>query len=518
MSPNPTPRLQDYLLLAFLYFGVTELASIQSMPDGTLIYSLQTTVLLAFLVIFNARGYLLWLILPLCASLLSAWPQPRFTDALLNLLTNAFAASLAYTLLSSLNFDRRMNSIAELLKFTLAGPVLAGLTAAFVDSTFRAEILGQAIEYPEHIRSIWFANAVGLMLFAPLLWAFWQPALSDLHFKPKSLRADYLVAVIACLLALLYLNAENGRIAGLHIGPILLLPVILYTAVRRDIRYTSSVVGVLCLLTAYLTVTGRNPMAVVTITDMIIAAQQFLIITSLLALGVSALMEQIRYRQFSLEQVNKELSHDKHTLESKIEKEESQLETAEDKLEQMALTDQMTQLLNWRGFLDLALQELNRSFRHRQPVSLLSIDVDHFKKVNEQYGHQGGDEILAQIGDVIREVVRNCDIAARFGGEEFIVLAPNTNLAQGQLFAERLRSAIAETKFTCADHSVRLTTSIGLAERQDDEHFDRLSCRADACRAQAKRRGRNCVVNDQDIEVGRGEGVNRAGTSTAQPR
>ena len=172
----------------------------------------------------------------------------------------------------------------------------------------------------------------------------------------------------------------------------------------------------------------------------------------------------------------------------------------------MTLTDQTTELPNWRGFLDVAIHELSRSQRHKESVCLLSLDIDHFREVNDKHGHQGGDEILRQIGHVIADTVRSCDIAARFGGEEFIILAPNTNLDQAQIFGERIRKAIAEASFSYQEKAVKVTTSIGIALHRTGENLDKLCHRAEECLKQAKRNGRNTIVDErQEIDPPEGD-------------
>ncbi len=161
------------------------------------------------------------------------------------------------------------------------------------------------------------------------------------------------------------------------------------------------------------------------------------------------------------------------------------------KFEQLSVTDALTGLLNRRYIEARLSEEVKRSNRHGFPMSFMMIDVDHFKSYNDQYGHPAGDEALKLVGTVIRETLRGADVAARFGGEEFSILLPQTTREEAAAIGERLRSNIAETRF---EHS-RVTTSIGIA-----------SCSAELCSAvdiveaadkalyEAKHRGRNRVI------------------------
>lgn len=498
MNSSATPRWVDYVTMPLLYFAAAKASAYFSMgPQESSIFMAQAAVLMAALLIFNGRGYYQWLMLALAAECLAGWSNQTLPVSLTLGLSNLFLAILAFTLLGRMRFNRSLNQVSDVTKFAVGAVLVAACIEAIVDTVFRAELIGLEISYLQSIRNIWFANALGLMLLSPVLFAFWRPVaqVSPISFKP--LQSDYLVAVIAAVLAAVLLKADDSRIFGMHVGPILLLPLILYTAVRRDLRFTSISLLSLGLLTTYLTMSWSNPFGVSSQGDMIIAAQEFLSIAGVIALGISALITQIRHQQFGLEQVNKELTHCNNCLELRLEKDSSKLESISHELERMTLTDQTTELPNWRGFLDVAIHELSRSQRHKEPVCLLSLDIDHFRAINDEHGHQGGDEILKQIGHVISELVRSCDIAARFGGEEFIILAPNTNLDQARIFAERLRKGIQDAALRYRQADVKVTTSIGIALHRNGENLDKLSHRAEKCLESAKRSGRNRAVDER---------------------
>lgn len=142
---------------------------------------------------------------------------------------------------------------------------------------------------------------------------------------------------------------------------------------------------------------------------------------------------------------------------------EIQLRQSAQDLERLARTDSLTGLLNRRAFLERLHEELARAQRYGSCVSVLMIDLDHFKNVNDTYGHLVGDEVLANVGAVIREMVRSTDIAGRYGGEELCVAMPETSLDGAQVFAERLRLCFAHQTFvTNRDIEMHVTCSIGV--------------------------------------------------------
>jgi diguanylate cyclase (GGDEF)-like protein len=154
----------------------------------------------------------------------------------------------------------------------------------------------------------------------------------------------------------------------------------------------------------------------------------------------------------------------------------------------------MTGLFNRRHFLALAEIEWSRYQRHRRPLSLLMLDIDHFKSINDRFGHDTGDHVIVQIADVCRQEKRKSDVVARFGGEEFLLLLPETPLSQAQLAAERLRRQIEARDVSIASLAVSATASIGVAEATSSmaTMFDLIRAADNALYA-AKGAGRNRV-------------------------
>jgi diguanylate cyclase (GGDEF)-like protein len=172
-------------------------------------------------------------------------------------------------------------------------------------------------------------------------------------------------------------------------------------------------------------------------------------------------------------------------------------------LEHESITDPLTGIYN-RRYLDRRLMEESlRVARYKQPFSIFLLDLDHFKKINDAYGHQIGDLVLKKLAKVIIGTVREVDVVIRYGGEEIIVILPNTTLANAVELAERLRQNIEETTMIEPDQSenrpaIKITVSIGVAGYQPSDGWDnsrRLVERADKALYRAKSQGRNQVVS-----------------------
>ena len=169
-----------------------------------------------------------------------------------------------------------------------------------------------------------------------------------------------------------------------------------------------------------------------------------------------------------------------------------ELEDVNRKLLTLATTDSLTGAANHRQFVDRAAVEVSRSRRKSEPLALLALDLDHFKCVNDRYGHQVGDEVLKSFVAVVRQGLRATDLVARTGGEEFKILLPDTTLPNAVALAERIRHCVAELAVSTAKGIVRVTVSIGCAALEADlESTERV---ADDRLYRAKAQGRNQVV------------------------
>jgi diguanylate cyclase (GGDEF)-like protein len=166
---------------------------------------------------------------------------------------------------------------------------------------------------------------------------------------------------------------------------------------------------------------------------------------------------------------------------------------AEARYKELSEIDPLTRLYNRRYFFNKAAVELARSIRYEHELSLIIVDADHFKKINDTYGHIIGDHVLVTLANIFRETLRPSDIPCRFGGEEFCILLPETGLIEAHQAAERLRSSIGSTIFEI--DGLCLTCSFGIATlKKTDTEISKLVSRADEALYKAKNSGRNTIV------------------------
>jgi diguanylate cyclase (GGDEF)-like protein len=172
----------------------------------------------------------------------------------------------------------------------------------------------------------------------------------------------------------------------------------------------------------------------------------------------------------------------------------------------MATIDALTGLVNRRAFVDWAARELRRAQRYQDPLSLILLDVDHFKHINDRYGHAAGDTVLAAVGRQLVASVRACDVVARWGGEEFILALPSTPLVGAVEVAERARRELESAHITApSGKTIPVTASLGVAELGKGESIDTLIDRADRVMYEAKSSGRNRVVTAHEPDNAPGE-------------
>ncbi|WP_051534697.1 sensor domain-containing diguanylate cyclase [Deefgea rivuli] len=168
------------------------------------------------------------------------------------------------------------------------------------------------------------------------------------------------------------------------------------------------------------------------------------------------------------------------------------------KLEVAAHTDPLTGLLNRRALYERADQEIDRAKRSQKPLSVIMMDIDHFKKINDTYGHEVGDQALLKLAIQCLKTLRSTDLMARAGGEEFVILLPDTDLAKAQEVAERLRVVIENTQIQPpAQAAFHYTISQGVAQTLANETLNQVMVRADSAMYTAKKSGRNqvCIAN-----------------------
>lgn len=199
----------------------------------------------------------------------------------------------------------------------------------------------------------------------------------------------------------------------------------------------------------------------------------------------------------ALNTMARKLAHYTTQLETVVQERTADLESANRELERLATTDGLTGLKNHRYFQETLEQELKRARRHPHPLTLLMVDIDHFKLFNDTHGHPDGDNVLRGVAHLLQHRLRSTDLVARYGGEEFAVVLLDTDATQGTQTAHQLTRVVRETTFVGGNTQPmgRITVSIGVAAYPEDaDSREHLIRRADLALYEAKRRGRDGVI------------------------
>jgi diguanylate cyclase (GGDEF)-like protein len=170
------------------------------------------------------------------------------------------------------------------------------------------------------------------------------------------------------------------------------------------------------------------------------------------------------------------------------------LEEARQKMRQQALIDELTQVYNRRFLMKKLKIEFDRSIRYGSKLSLIMIDIDYFKKVNDTYGHMFGDIVLVRMAQIIQENLRGYDVLARYGGEEFIIVCPDSGADDAKSVAVRVHERVKQELITDGKNSTSITISAGITERISDDTIDTFLSRVDTALYQAKNTGRDRIV------------------------
>lgn len=185
-------------------------------------------------------------------------------------------------------------------------------------------------------------------------------------------------------------------------------------------------------------------------------------------------------------------------------KQKNQLALALDQIQKIATRDELTGVANRRFMLEKMREEVERAQRASSPLLLAMLDIDHFKRINDVYGHQVGDRALQAFSSVVQNNLRASDTLARWGGEEFVVLLTDTDASVGNICLERVRAKVAEIEVPAGDDRVTMTVSIGVTPYRHGETIEKTLLRADAALYDAKAQGRNqivCVAGDGSLAL-----------------
>jgi diguanylate cyclase (GGDEF)-like protein len=335
----------------------------------------------------------------------------------------------------------------------------------------------------------WIASAIAHLIFTPTILLYNKSRKVERRLNTWKVG----LMLVAILLVSLASFRYNYRVEYL------LLPILIWTVSRCGKFSASLLVSVVSLIAIFSSVQGygfcnnRSP------NGTLLLLQSFIAVFALVSLIVSAVTDERREAQLLLMQSIENLESQVIERTAKLQQSETSLKQANLELEKLVNLDALTQIANRRCFDDRLRFEWERLSREQQPMSLLLLDIDYFKRYNDYYGHQVGDNCLKAIAQTVEQTLyRPADLVARYGGEEFVAILPNTDLDGAIIVAEQIRSAIAnlEIPHQNSDISDRVTVSVGITSLipNPEQKSSTLIQQADVALYGAKQKGRNRAI------------------------
>ncbi|WP_097459981.1 GGDEF domain-containing protein [Mangrovitalea sediminis] len=299
----------------------------------------------------------------------------------------------------------------------------------------------------------------------------------NLRFRDPSLTAVQMVAsLLPALYVMYFLDAGQARAIFLFIA---IVPA-LYGILALNTRQFLAVVLIFFLLYGALMVMlhWQRPQVLSGPLELLQLFALMLVLAQIAVIGgfINGLREKLRHRNRELQSAMEELN------------------SALARIQELASRDALTGVFNRRHLFYVMAKEINRQRRANGPFSVCILDIDFFKQVNDQYGHIAGDEVLKRVAEAVMNDLRNIDCFGRYGGEEFLLILPQTSLEGARIKAERVRQQIETLRFPSIDNAFRITVSIGVAEHWPEEEPDNTINRADSALYEAKTQGRNRIV------------------------
>ena len=494
--PSARRRLAVFVAVPVCYFVSAKFGVLFTvMPEGTAILWPPNSVLLAALILGRGQGLLPLALLTLGAEVLADIPTFTLGEALLFGTTNVTEVGLAFALLKRSKFDPRFATLADVPRFVVAGPIAGALVASALGAAIYAHFRGSEVGYLQFARIWWFGDAIGLLVFTPLILSFALGAPGLAQALERARLFDWAVVGLAVVSLGLFLASRNGVLWGLPFTPILMLPFAILVAARFDLRVVTTATALMALAVVVATARGHAPFGSVAPREAVMRTQEFLLVLCVMALGLAALLSQLRAHHAEARTANERLNDLNRHLEARVLERTASLDALNADLQRMAMTDPLTGLFNRRAFFERAHREFERCRRHHLSLAVMMVDIDHFKAINDSYGHPAGDRVLQHVAKTVAGSLRPEDTIARYGGEEFAVLAPEADLHSAVTLAARVQQALAGRSIPNDRDLLRITVSVGVASLADgDEAVENVLKRADDALYAAKRAGRNCVI------------------------
>ena len=476
-APNSGNLLRQGLLFPLVtglgyYLGARLGVAASTMSEGIAIFWLPNGILLA----------------AVAAEIAADLPDFTLMQALGFAAINVFECLLAAYLLQRVARPFTLDRLRHVALFALYVLVVACGLAALLGALVYSLTIETTTSVWEFWLIWWLGDSLGVLMITPLLLVWLQGGAASTHGN----RLEAIALFSLTLLLALWVFTQGTDLAErFPRRPFLLLPLAVWAAVRFGLRGAASIGLLIALIAITANRYGLSPLVATTPGDTVLLLQEFLAVLIFPSLALAALLQELRATHVKLDSLNRE-------LEARVATRTRELQWANQKLQELASTDALTGACNRRHFLELARVEISRAQRQGQALSVIMLDIDFFKTINDRFGHEIGDKVLVALATTIHAALRSSDIFARLGGEEFIVMLPGQGLSDALQTAERLRLLVEQDEVAGCPAQITVSSGVAGLETEADE-IDDLLRRADQGLYQAKNLGRNQVCVRQAV-------------------
>ena len=478
-----TKYITNLLLLSFAYIflGIISI-EYTTMSSGVAIAWLPNSVLLAFFLLKNIKEWKYYIPFFIISEIIVDYPVFTVLQALQFSFINIFETAVSALLIKKMTRTTNLsfsNTKYIIVFFLVALNIMPSISAILGATVYTTQIIENSTFF-EFWRIWYFGNSVGILLLTPIIVITYEKF--DL-LKEYFLNIKNIITIIFAVSLAIVLFSYNNQMTTLPTTPLIFILILLWIVYKQGILASLILALMFSIITMHFTINSIGPFVIFSQRETTIFLQEFVVILTIIPLFIGALL-------FEVKESNKKLKKLNNILEEKVREKTKILLESNEKLTLLASKDALTNIYNRRMLNEYILQETKKSKRHKIDLSLILLDIDHFKDINDKYGHKIGDEVLIEISSLLSRNIRQSDIFGRWGGEEFIILLPQTNIKNAYEVAESLRKKIEKHYF---DKVGKTTISLGVSMYDPKDDILDFIENADSAMYKAKYNGRNKV-------------------------
>lgn len=493
------------LVAGFLYYlGAYVGVYYAALDSGIVILWPPNAILLAALLCWPLRSWWALCAVILVAEVVADIPAFTVSQALLFGAINITECLLAAGLIRfRLRREIDWHQPRELSLFLVTVCVIASPIAAVGGASVYAFLLTSDTPFLTFWRLWWIGDATGLVVLTPVLHMLFSYGLKGLlvgggWHRRLELMGAWGLGLIACYMVFFQELYSDDYLA---LSPLMVIVAPLWLAIRFGAFEGSLLATAVALGVAFATAAGAGPFVRDEQEYSALLTQEFAILFTAMVLYVAAFMRQSRKTSCELQRALAEVRQLNQELEQRVSERTRALYEANHQLKRQASTDDLTGILNRRSMKELGEDEARRSDRSQRTFSVLLLDIDYFKGINDRCGHAVGDQCLKAFVQAIAPSLRAIDRFGRWGGEEFMILVPDSGHVDLLHFSEKLLKCVRDVVVLCGNQEIKMTVSIGVADWHHSS-FDRLVSDADDALYRAKSQGRNrAAFNSRGLRV-----------------